>query len=186
MSNAKIWKRAFLTLFLFFLFLFENSYADWKFQKIKSTDPKRSSYRLKFSETNPISSMNSLELELYFMEEQSENSISIIKSSNNQYITTEETFTSDCNYKIYLNASTLPFPSFENTNKTKIYLNYSDNPNTYETFAYRLRGNQRLLLDSETTKNLIKALFENQKVTIQAGRYRTTLLPDNFIKYCKT
>lgn len=180
MLSNKIWKRAFTPLFFFFLFLFCNSYADWKLQKTKSANPKCNSYRLKFSETNSISCSNPLEVELYLLQDSTD------KSNNTQLTSTDEAFTSDSNFKIYLNATTLPFPSFENTNKTKIYLNYSDDLTIYEALAYRLRGNQRLLLDSETAKTLVKALLENQKVTIQVGRHKTTLPPDNFNKYCKS
>lgn len=183
MLNNKIWKRAFVPLFLVFLFLFRASYADWKFQKTKSANPRCTSYRLKFSETNSISSMNPLEFELYLVQEQFENLISIDKSNKLPSPPTEETFTSDCNCKIYLNSTSLPFPYFENTNKTKLQINYSNETVTYESLAYRLRGNQRLLIDSVTTKTLIKALLENEKVTIQVGRHKTTLSPNNFNKY---
>lgn len=50
----------------------------------------------------------------------------------------------------------------------------------YKEPAFWLQGGQRLLLTDETSQKIIEALICNKTVEIKVGRFKNTLIPDNF------
>ena len=88
---------------------------------------------------------------------------------------------SNCDTQMFLYALTLLFPIYgDDCEHTEINVCLDD-----EDYAYivdRLEGGQCLRLPGEARDLIICALLDGKSLDITAGRYQTTLIPDNFSK----
>lgn len=78
----------------------------------------------------------------------------------------------------YLNVFTLQFAEGDEEGNLKVKLSVGEQ--SQEFSAERLDGGQRLRLSEEAKEFLIEALLSETSVEVSVGRYRTTLIPNNF------
>ena len=83
------------------------------------------------------------------------------------------------NTNFYLNIQTLQFPcSDEDESVANVTIVIGDQ--IYSIQSEILKGGQRIRLPLEIQQLIIDSLLEGSEVLISVGRYRATLIPDNF------
>lgn len=83
------------------------------------------------------------------------------------------------NAAIFLNAYTLCFPAAERDEATAD-VDLAVGGIVYRFASERLLGGQRIKLTEEAKQLFISALLENVPIEVSVGRYRTTIVSDNF------
>jgi hypothetical protein len=81
--------------------------------------------------------------------------------------------------KVYLNVHSIPVPAHEGNPKSA-QVNLLINSEPMRCVAYRLEGGQRFLLPDEIAEMLIKALKNNQEVSISLTGYRSIVKAEDF------
>jgi len=82
---------------------------------------------------------------------------------------------------LYLNVASLPLPfAKENSDLVPIELMIEENRTEY--LVHRLQGGQRALFTPEATSAIINALFNGERVFIEAGRYHAEIVPTRFVE----
>lgn len=87
--------------------------------------------------------------------------------------------------RFYLYALTLLFPCNPGDEEHS-EVSFSINEEGFQFSADRLQGGQCLLLPEEAMQLIVESLLEKKCVEINVGRYKTTLIPDNFHKVYET
>jgi len=81
--------------------------------------------------------------------------------------------------RAYINIFSLALPMDSNDpHKTQICI--SCEISSYDLYAERLEGGQRLLLSDEAAELIISNLLECKTVTISVGRYKSEIIPRGF------
>lgn len=86
--------------------------------------------------------------------------------------------------RAYLNIFSLALPK-ESNDPLKTQICISCEMSSYDFYADRLEGGQRLLLSKETEELIISKLLKYKAVTISVGRYRSEIIPRRFCEAYK-
>ena len=81
--------------------------------------------------------------------------------------------------KVYLNVHSIPVPAYQGNPKS-VLVNLLINSEPLHCQAYRLEGGQRFLLPDEIAATLIKALKNDQEVSISLTGYRSIVQAEDF------
>jgi len=81
--------------------------------------------------------------------------------------------------RMYLNSFSTILPAEEDdAHQTNVTYIVADQ--RYQAAAYRMEGGQRLLLPNDATEQILDALWDQQTVEFQVGRYKAVVDPDGF------
>ena len=111
---------------------------------------------------------------------ESQNSSRLMRCSSNRFRGLELEIARGCSgMRMYLNVHSLCFPCDETTPpKTTVHI--TSGQESYDVWADRLEGGQRLLLPPEAAQSIICHLLNGNTVSLSAGRFKEEISPEGF------